>query len=120
MILVIDDDAQVRKSLFRLLASHGHAVTAVAGGQQALDFLRTRTPRLIIADLNMPGVDGLGLLRAVRADARLAALPVVMLTASHEDDDTTREIASLRGEWIVKASDEWVERLLEAARRDAG
>src|SRR5687768_17128895 len=95
MILVVDNDAQARKSLLRLLASHGHVSTAVDGGRQALDFLQTQTPRLVFIDLNMPDVDGLAVLRAVRADARLAALPVVVLTAALDDDCTVGVIASL-------------------------
>ena len=118
MILVIDDHALVRKSVLRLLASHGHVATAVAGGQEALDFLKTHTPRLILLDFNMPEINGLAVLRAVRADTRLAACPVVMLTANVELDVKRGEIASLGVEdWIVKASEKWVERLLEAAER---
>jgi CheY-like chemotaxis protein len=121
MILVVDDHAQVRESVLRLLASHGHVAKAVAGGRQALEFLQTHTPRLIILDFNMPDVDGLGVLRAVRADARLAALPIVMLTASLGYGDTPVEIAALGlQDWIIKASDGWVERLFEAADRYAG
>jgi CheY-like chemotaxis protein len=120
MILVVDDHAQVRKSVLRLLASHGHVAVAVIGGQQALDFLQAQVPRLVILDFNMPGVNGLDVLRAVRADTRLAALPVVMLTASLHDG-TPAEIASLGVQgWIIKTSVGWVERLLEAAQRYAG
>ena len=119
MILVVDDELHVRKSVLRLLASFGHAATAVEGGREALDFLLTCTPRLIVLDFNMPGINGLGVLRAVRADARLAALPVVMLTAL-DQNDRPGEIASLGvADWIVKASEGWAERLLEAARRHA-
>ena len=117
MILVVDNDAQVRKSLVRLLESHGHVVTAVDGGRQALDFLRMHAARLVFVDLNMPDVNGLAVLRAVRADTRLAALPVVILTAALDDDCTVGLIASLGGACIVKASDGWVDRLLEAADR---
>ena len=117
MILVVDDYAAVRNSVLRLLASHGYAATAVAGGRQALNVLRSCAPGLIILDLNMPDVDGLGVLRAVRADARLATVPVVMLSAC-PGDDAPGEIADLGvQDWIVKASEEWVERLLEAAQR---
>ena len=120
MILVIDDHVLVRTSILRLLAGHGHDATGVAGGQQALDFLQTHTPHLIILDFNMPGIDGLGVLRAVRADHRLAALPVVMLSACPDDFATTGEIASLGvQDWIVKSSDSWVERLVQAAERYA-
>ena len=119
MILVIDNDAQVRKSLMRLLASHGHDVTVVDGGREALEFLRRHTPRLIVVDLNMPEVDGVAVLRAVRADSRLSALPVVVLTAAVEDGGMTGLIASLGGDWITKASDGWVERILGAADRYA-
>ena len=68
----------------------------------------------------MPEVDGLAVLRAVRADTRLAALPVVILTACSDTDGTTGEFATLGvQDWIVKASEKWVERLLAAAERYA-
>ena len=120
MILVVDDHAQVRTSLLRLLASHGHAATAVAGGRQALEFLLAHTPRLVVLDFHMPDVDGPGVLRVVRGDARLAALPVVMLTASLGTDAPPAEIAALGvQDWIIKASDGWVDPPVAAAAHAA-
>ena len=120
MILVVDDHALVRKSVVRLLTSNGYAAMAVAGGREALELLQTNKPRLIVLDFNMPEVDGLGVLRAMRADARLVDVPVVMLTATLDHDATTGEFATLGvQDWIVKASDRWVEQLLGAAERYA-
>jgi CheY-like chemotaxis protein len=121
MILVVDDHDAVRKSAVRLLASQGYQAVAVAGGREALHFLQTHAPGLVVVDLHMPDLDGLDVLRAVRADERIAGVPVVMLTASPDDHDGRGAAAASLGvqDWIVKASVGWTERLLEAAERYA-
>jgi CheY-like chemotaxis protein len=120
MILVVDDHAEVRKSVVRLLASNGYEAMAVAGGREALLFLQTQAPGLVILDLNMPEVDGLDVLRAVRTDARIVGLPVVILTATADDELRRSEVVSLGvQDWIAKVSDGWVARVLKAAERYA-
>ena len=119
-ILVVDDHAEVRKSIVRLLASHGYDAVAVAGGREALLYLQTHTPSLVFLDLNMRDLDGLTVLREMRAQPRLAILPVVTLTAGDENDAARSDAADLAvQDWIVKVSDGWVERVLEAAQRFA-
>ena len=120
MILVVDDHDLVRTAVIRLLASHGYTVTGVPGGRQALEFLQTNTPRLIVLDFHMPDLDGLGVLRALRANPLLSQLPVVILSAALYQAAPTGEISSLGvQDWVVKCSERWVERLLEAAERYA-
>jgi CheY-like chemotaxis protein len=119
-ILVVDDHAEVRKSTVRLLASHGYDAVAVAGGREALLYVQTHTPRLVLLDLNMRELDGLTVLRDLRAQPGLASLPVVLLTAGEENDAARSDAAALAvQDWIVKVSDGWVERVLEAAQRYA-
>jgi CheY-like chemotaxis protein len=121
MILVVDDHAEVRTSVVRLLASYGYDAQAIAGGREALLFLQNNAPKLVILDLNMPDVDGLEVLRAMRMDARLLGLPVVMLTACLDHDGKGDAIMALGVQgWIVKVSHGWAERLVEAAERYAG
>ena len=75
---------------------------------------------MVLLDLNMRELDGLTVLRDLRAQPGLASLPVVLLTAGEENDAARSDAAALAvQDWIVKVSDGWVERVLEAAQRYA-
>jgi CheY-like chemotaxis protein len=107
VILVVDDHVDTGYVAVRLLKHLGYDAVAVAGGQEALDYLRSETPKLIILDCHMPCVSGLDVLRAVRANAALARVPVVMFSADADNGD--REVFHQLGinGWIVKASMDW-------------
>ena len=81
-ILIVDDFSTMRRIVKNLLNDLGFFNTAEADdGTTALEELRKAKYDLIITDWNMPGMPGLDLLKAVRGDAKLAKLPVLMLTA---------------------------------------
>lgn len=80
-ILVVDDSASARQVLLHDLESRGFDVEAAAGGEDALARLRDRIPDVLLLDLEMPGMDGFELIRRVRGDERLAALPILALTS---------------------------------------
>ena len=86
-ILVVDDDTISLRMLSYTLQKHGHEVITALNGRIAIGRLSERRFDLLIADLTMPEMDGLALLRHVRADPQLRALPVIMLTASGQDQD---------------------------------
>ena len=79
-VLVADDNADIREYLRRLLGRYW-GITAVGDGQAALEVASSRPPDLILADVMMPRVDGLGLLRAVRARPETQGVPVILLSA---------------------------------------
>ena len=82
-ILVADDDADMRlyvTGCLRGFGPAGVAVTEAANGRDALLLARTLTPDLIISDVVMPGLDGLALCRALKADAQTAAIPVLLVS----------------------------------------
>lgn len=81
--LVVDDSAAIRKILQRVLRQTGMAINTIheAGdGQEALELLRSRQVALVLTDINMPRMDGLELLAAIRKSSEWAAMPVVMIT----------------------------------------
>ncbi|HEY2933830.1 MAG TPA: sigma-54 dependent transcriptional regulator [Acidobacteriota bacterium] len=78
-ILIADDDSSSRESLRELVNSWGYEARAVANGAEALKIVNDYQPSLLITDLVMPQLDGIGLLRAVKD--RLQTMPVVLLTA---------------------------------------
>lgn len=82
-ILVVDDSAAIRKILQRVLRQTGMAINEIheAGdGQQALNVLQGQKVNLVLTDINMPNMDGLQLLAAIKASAAWAPIPVVMIT----------------------------------------
>ncbi|MBP7687293.1 MAG: response regulator transcription factor [Thermoflexales bacterium] len=86
-ILVVDDDPSIVKVVRGYLEQSGYQVLSAADGETALHMLRRERPDLLVLDLMLPKRDGREITRLVRADATLAALPIIMLTARVEDTD---------------------------------
>ena len=81
LVLVVDDSLTVRRVTQRLLAREGYRVTLAKDGIEALTRLAEERPAVLLTDIEMPRMDGFDLLRNVRAETRLAGLPVVMITS---------------------------------------
>ena len=81
LILVVDDSITVRRVTQRLLQREGYRVVMAADGLQALERLQEERPAVVLSDIEMPRMDGFDLARNIRADARLAGLPIVMITS---------------------------------------
>lgn len=79
-ILLIEDSHFLRIAIERVLAKAGHSVTGVADGREGLYAARTSPPALILLDMMLPGLDGTGVLRALKQDASTAQIPVIVLT----------------------------------------
>ncbi len=80
-ILIVDDEANLRKTLAEILRARGFATLEAADGTAAVEILRTTVPDLIFSDWKMPKMGGDALLRYLRQDARLAGVPVIVITA---------------------------------------
>jgi chemosensory pili system protein ChpA (sensor histidine kinase/response regulator) len=78
---VVDDSLTVRRVTQRLLLREGYRVSTAKDGLEALERLAEERPAVLLSDIEMPRMDGFDLLRNVRADERLAGLPVVMITS---------------------------------------
>ena len=81
LVLVVDDSITVRRVTQRLLQREGYRVTLAADGLQALEKLQAERPTVVLSDIEMPRMDGFDLVRNIRSDARLAGLPVIMITS---------------------------------------
>jgi signal transduction histidine kinase/DNA-binding response OmpR family regulator len=79
-VLVIDDDPTVCEFLQRFLSKEGFRVASAAGGEEGLRLAKTLHPVVITLDVMMPGMDGWAVLTALKADANVADIPVIMLT----------------------------------------
>ena len=83
-VLVIDDDATVRSLMRRYLSREGFEVVTADGGREGLEFARDLHPSVITLDVFMPDMDGWSVLQAIRQDAELSRIPVIMMTISDE------------------------------------
>ncbi|RMG20064.1 MAG: response regulator [Deltaproteobacteria bacterium] len=80
-ILVADDDEEILAFLSRALERHDYEVLRATTGKQALELIRTLRPQLVVLDVLVPGFDGIATCRAIRADAELADVPVIFISA---------------------------------------
>ncbi|WP_437818121.1 response regulator [Sorangium sp. So ce1078] len=82
-ILIVDDDAAIRRTLSELLEEEGYVVASVANGREALDYLRDdpSSISLVLLDLMMPVMDGFQFRAEQKSDPMLAAMPIVVMTA---------------------------------------
>jgi chemosensory pili system protein ChpA (sensor histidine kinase/response regulator) len=85
VIMVVDDSVTVRRITARLLARRGYGVAEARNGQEALSQLERATPRAVLLDIEMPGMDGFELLRRMRGDARLRDVPVIIISSRSAD-----------------------------------
>ena len=82
-----EDDPDIGSLLEHYLRKAGFLPTLIASGRDVLPQIKREPPDLVVLDLMLPGLDGLQLCRAIRADANTAAIPLIMLTAKGEESD---------------------------------
>jgi two-component system sensor histidine kinase/response regulator len=91
-ILIVEDSPTQAERLRRLIQSIGYRVRVASNGQRALNLIRERKPDLVVSDIIMPEMDGYALCRALKADAGLRAIPVILVTALNDTKDIIRGI----------------------------
>ena len=101
-ILVADDNAASRELIKEVLEMSGYDVVEAADGQDAVSRARENTPDLVLVDIQMPRLDGYGVLRELRADPRLSNLQVVALTAFAMQGDRERALGAGFDGYITK------------------
>lgn len=102
-VLVVDDDSMVRMILRQVLQHHLSAgVTEASNGYDALVALDGDSFDLVVLDLQMPVMDGLTVLKTIRASKRHAALPVVVLTADRKDEHVVQSIRLGVSDYLTK------------------
>ncbi|MEV6905234.1 response regulator transcription factor, partial [Amycolatopsis sp. NPDC051372] len=116
-VLLADDDRAIRESLLRALELEGYGVTEVTDGVAALAVARRDRFDVLILDVMMPGVDGLGVCRVLRADGD--PTPILMLTARLEPPDRVAGLDAGADDYLVKPFDldELLARLRALLRR---
>ena len=104
VILTVDDSASMRQVVDFTLTQGGYTVIQAVDGRDALEKLaRVQTPvHLVITDLNMPHVDGIGVIRGVRANPAFKGIPILMLTTESQENRKMEGKAAGATGWIVK------------------
>ena len=80
-VLVVDDDSNIREVLHNFFTLKGYEVLLAANGEQALELAESEMPKVILLDINMPGIDGMETCRRLRADEKTRLIPIVLITA---------------------------------------
>ena len=104
-ILVIDDDAIMRRLLTALLEQMGHSVCTAADGEAGLREVGTVRPQLVILDMNMPRLDGYEVARRLKRDANLRQIPILALTGQIEIEDYQKARAAGCDGFLAKPVD---------------
>jgi len=116
-VLVVDDDAPVRRMLERTLSAEGHAVTTAADGGAALAAIERTVPDLVILDVAMPGLDGLAVTQRLRGKGVTA--PILLLTARDAVVDRVAGLDAGADDYLTKpfAVEELIARVRALTRR---
>ena len=116
-ILVVDDDAPIRRMLARTLSAEGYEVSCVADGGAALAAIELSAPDAVVLDISMPGLDGLNVCRRLRT--KRMAIPILLLTARDALEERVAGLDAGADDYLVKpfAAEELTARLRALLRR---
>ncbi|HEY3433934.1 MAG TPA: response regulator [Rhodocyclaceae bacterium] len=117
-ILAVDDSASLRQMVSFTLKSSGYEVIEAVDGQDGLDKAKARTVNLILTDQNMPRMDGLTLIRNLRALPQYKTTPILMLTTESSDAMKQQGRAAGATGWLVKPFDP--QKLIEVVKKVIG
>ncbi len=101
-IMTADDSASIRQMVGFTLREAGYSVIEAIDGADAIGKCAGTSPDMVITDLNMPNVDGIGLIRELRAMPQCKFIPIIMLTTESADDKKQAGKAAGATGWIIK------------------
>ena len=102
VVLVADDDADIRDLVAFKLEQAGFEVIAVEDGHTALEQAQTRHPTLAVLDVSMPGLSGIDVCRMLRADSATAGILIIMLTARVQEQDVEGGFSAGADDYVTK------------------
>lgn len=114
-VLTVDDSASMRALLNHALSSNGFDVAQADDGISALEWLAANEADVVITDINMPRLDGFGLIERLRAGSRHRDRPILVLTTESSEEKKARARSAGATGWIVKPFDP--DKLVAAVRR---
>jgi len=123
MILIVDDQKDIGTGLERLLRYAGHEAVSVTGGAEALAMLHVRKPALLVLDVNMPEMDGLTVLKAIKEHDELKDVRIAMYSTDTHAETITEARRLGAVDFLVKGTigfDKLVARICELAGEPNG
>ena len=117
-ILAVDDSSSLRQMVAFSLKAAGYQVVEAVDGQDGLEKAKTKSINLVLTDQNMPGMDGLTLIRELRQLPAYRATPILMLTTEAGDDMKAQGRAAGASGWMVKPFDP--QKLVDVVRKLLG
>lgn len=122
-IVAVDDSGIILKMLIKVLGE-SYDLHAFSSGKRALQFLKEKTPDLIILDIDMPEINGYDMLKMIKEREHLKEVPVIFLTSNNDKSHVVKAVAVGAKDYVVKPIDEdilsrKVQALLDADRGDA-
>jgi two-component system chemotaxis response regulator CheY len=102
IIMTVDDSASVRQMVGFTLRDAGYEVLEASDGRDALAKLNGKTVHMVVTDLNMPNLDGIGLIRSLRGEAAYKFIPIILLTTESQIEKKQEGKAAGATGWIVK------------------
>jgi two-component system, OmpR family, KDP operon response regulator KdpE len=117
-VLIVDDEPQILRGLRTNLAARGYDVETAPDGEQALDIAARKRPDIVILDLGLPGIDGIDVIRGLRA---WSAMPIIVLSAREQEPDKIAALDAGADDFVTKpfGMGELLARLRAAERRAA-
>ncbi len=117
-ILAVDDSASIRQMISFTLKGAGYEIVEAADGQEGLDKAKAKPVNLVLTDQNMPKMDGLTLIKSLRALPQYKTVPILMLTTESSDTMKAQGRAAGATGWLVKPFDP--QKLLEVVKKVLG
>jgi two-component system cell cycle response regulator len=104
-ILVVEDEPRLRFILERQLVEADFEVLSFESGEDALKMLETLTPDIVLVNILLPGIDGVEVCERIRADRKLAHIPVIFLTAKKDPESRVRCLDAGANDYVIKPWD---------------
>ncbi len=117
-VLIVDDSSSMRQMVKFTLSEEGYDVVEAVDGKDALDKLGGADPGLVITDINMPNLDGIGLIKEIRANAKFKFTPIIVLTTESEQAKQDEGKKAGATAWLVKPFTP--EKLIETVKKVSG
>jgi len=102
-ILIVEDDKFLRELIARKLLKEGYNISEAIDGEEGIKKIKTEKPDLILLDLILPGVDGFEVLSRMKADEKLAEIPVIILSNLGQREEIERGLKLGANDYMIKA-----------------
>jgi two-component system phosphate regulon response regulator PhoB len=102
LIVVIDDEEDIRELIRYNLSKEGYEVVCAVSGEEGLELIRRRAPNIVILDLMLPGIGGLEVCRQLKADSVLKAIPIVIVSALGDEPDVVSGLELGADDYVSK------------------